>query len=406
MNTQNRPRRGSSFRSRRFGARRPGPRGGGPRRPGGGRRVSTFDVSQYINKNPAQPAPEEAYVPTHVFADFKFQAPLQQAVEKAGLVTPTPIQDQIIPHIMEGKDVVGLANTGTGKTAAFLLPLIDRALTDDKSEVLILTPTRELAIQIEQELGKLSFGMRLFSTTCVGGANMWQQISRLKRKNHFVIGTPGRILDLMKRKAINPSYFTAVVLDEADRMLDMGFIQPIRDILEGTPANRNTLFFSATISPNVQTLIQTFSKNPVTVSVKNKDITNLIEQDVVRCGSDDKFVMLSKLLSDAEFKRVIVFGSMKHQVEKLNVKLNECGIKAESIHGNKSQSQRQRALKRFKAGEVQVLVATDVAARGIHVDHVSHVINYDLPATYEDYVHRIGRTGRGVNSGKALTFVR
>lgn len=322
-----------------------------------------------------------------------------------GLKTPSPIQDQIIPHIMERKDVVGLANTGTGKTAAFLLPLIHRALTDPKSEVLILTPTRELAQQVEQEFRKLSDGMRLFSTTCVGGTNMWSQVSRLKRKNHFIIGTPGRILDLITRKALNPSYFTAVVLDEADRMLDMGFIQPIKEILKNTPPTRNTLFFSATMSPNIERLINDFLKAPITVSVKKKDITGLIEQDVVRHAHHDKFETLTNLLKNPEFTRVIIFGSMKHSVEKLSHELNEHGIRADSIHGNKSQGQRQRALKRFKDGEIRVLVATDVAARGIHVDHVSHVINYDLPATYEDYVHRIGRTGRGIHTGKALTFV-
>ena len=377
-------------------------RGGG----GGGRARSTFDVSQYINKNPVKNTPEEAYTNTHLFNDFGFQKPVVSAIERSGLTTPTPIQDQIIPHIMEGKDVVGLANTGTGKTAAFLLPLINRALTDDKSEVLIMTPTRELALQVEQELRKLSDGMHLFSTTCVGGTNMWQQISRLKRKNHFVIGTPGRILDLIKRNAINPKYFSAVVLDEADRMLDMGFILPIKDILKNTPATRNTLFFSATMSPNIERLISDFLKNPITVSVKKKDITGLIEQDVVHYTPHDKFTVLAGLLKQADFTRVIIFGSMKHSVEKLSIELNEHGIKSESIHGNKSQSQRQRALKRFKDGDVRVLVATDVAARGIHVDHVSHVINYDLPGTYEDYVHRIGRTGRGVHLGKALTFVR
>lgn len=327
------------------------------------------------------------------------------AIEKMGLVHPTPIQDQIIPHIMARRDVVGLANTGTGKTAAFLIPLINRALTDPKSEVLILTPTRELAQQIEQEFRKLSDGMRLFSTTCVGGTNMWSQISRLKRKNHFIIGTPGRILDLLTRKAINPHFITSVVLDEADRMLDMGFIQPIKEILKNVPPSRNTLFFSATMSPNIERLINDFLKDPVTVSVKKKDITGLIEQDVVRHAHHDKFSTLTSLLKKPEFTRVIIFGSMKHSVEKLSLELNDHGIKADSIHGNKSQGQRQRALKRFKDGDIKVLVATDVAARGIHVDHVSHVINYDLPATYEDYVHRIGRTGRGVHHGKALTFV-
>lgn len=414
----------SSFRSG-GGDRRPSYRSGGERRPsyrggggggfssrgrsGGGRggaRRSTFDVSQYINRNPVQAAPEEIYVPKHQFTDFGFSATLASLVAQAGLVTPSPIQDQIIPFILDGRDAVGLANTGTGKTAAFLLPLIQRALVNDKSEVLILTPTRELALQVEQELRKLSHGMRLFSTTCVGGTNIWQQITRLKRKNHFVIGTPGRINDLIERRAFNPAFITAVVLDEADRMLDMGFIEPIRQILKHVPSERNTLFFSATMSPNIEKLVHDFLKNPAIVSVKKKDITGLIEQDVVHHTPADKFPKLVELLKRPEFTRVIIFGSMKHSVEKLSRELTEQGIPADSIHGNKSQSQRQRALARFKAGDIRVLVATDVAARGIHVDRVSHVINYDLPATYEDYVHRIGRTGRGIHLGKALTFVR
>lgn len=372
---------------------------------GRGRARASFDVSQYINKNPVKLETETAYQSTHTFADFGFKKIVVDAVARAGLTNPTPIQDEIIPHIVKKQDVVGLANTGTGKTAAFLLPLIDRALTDDKSEVLILTPTRELAQQIEQELRKLSDGMRLFSTTCVGGTNMYQQISRLKRKNHFVIGTPGRILDLIERRVINPTYFTTVVLDEADRMLDMGFIKPITDILENTPKTRNTLFFSATMSSDIERLVGTFLRDPKTVSVKKKDITNAIEQDVVRYEHHNKFETLLALLAQPEFTRVIIFGSMKHSVEKLSQELNARGIAAESIHGNKSQNQRQRSLSRFKSGNARVLVATDVAARGIHVDQVSHVINYDLPGTYEDYVHRIGRTGRGIHLGKALTFV-
>ena len=367
--------------------------------------MSTFDVSHFINRTPVNDVVEEVYVPKHTFSDFNLEEPLASTIAKSHLQTPTPIQDQIIPHILKGSDVVGLANTGTGKTAAFLIPLINKTLKQQSRQTLVLTPTRELAIQIEQELKKLSFG-KIFATICVGGTNIRPQIQGLKRKNHFIIGTPGRVQDLIDRGAIRPQTISAVVLDEADRMLDMGFIHDMKRILKDVPKERETLFFSATMSKSIEALISDFLRDPVIVSVKKKDITSNIEQDVVRVGSRDKFAVLTEMLGKKdEFTRVILFGAMKHSVEKLGVQLNKAGIKAESIHGNKSHPQRQRALARFKAGDVQVLVATDVAARGIHVDDVSHVINYDLPNTYEDYIHRIGRTGRGVKRGKALTFV-
>ncbi len=391
------------------------PSTGGGRRPfthrpqntrGGGRVQKTFDVSQFINKNPAKPVETEIFIPTHTFTEFGLDKKLAFAVTSSGLTIPTPIQDQIIPHILQNKDVIGLANTGTGKTAAFLIPLIDKTLREYNRLTLILTPTRELALQIEAELHKIAKGMKMYSTVCVGGTSIRPQISGLKRKNHFIIGTPGRVLDLIERKDIKPHLVTTVVLDEADRMLDMGFIHDMKKILSGTPKDRETLFFSATMGKDIEGLVNDFLRNPVTISVKKQDITNSVEQDVVRYGDHDKFETLTNLLQDPSFKRVLIFGAMKHSVEKLAQQLSKHGIKADSIHGNKSHSQRQRSLKAFKDSHAKVLVATDVAARGIHVDNISHVINYDLPATYEDYIHRIGRTGRGKEVGKALTFVR
>lgn len=369
--------------------------------------MATFDVSQYINRNPVVDVPEEVYVPTNGFKDFGLESPLLTSIIKSGLQTPTPIQDQIIPLILEGRDVVGLANTGTGKTAAFLIPLINKTLKQYNRQTLILTPTRELAIQVEQELKKLAFNLKIYSSICVGGTNIRPQIQGLRRKNHFIIGTPGRVQDLIDRGALRPQHISTIVLDEADRMLDMGFIHDMKKILKDIPAERETLFFSATMSKSIEALVHDFLRDPAIISVRKKDITANIEQDVVQYGTADKFETLTALLKDrATFSRVILFGAMKHSVEKLGQQLNKQGIPAESIHGNKSHPQRQRALKRFKDGDVQVLVATDVAARGIHVDKVSHVINYDLPSTYEDYIHRIGRTGRGVERGKALTFVK
>ncbi|MEX0916907.1 MAG: DEAD/DEAH box helicase [Candidatus Paceibacterota bacterium] len=348
---------------------------------------------------------EDVYEPKNRFSTFGISDKLVRTIASLGMEHPSPIQDQIIPYILEDRDVIGLAQTGTGKTAAFLIPLIDKTLRSQGRQTLILTPTRELAIQIEDELRGLSKNSGIYSAVCVGGANIRPQIQALRKKNHFVIGTPGRILDLIEQRKLSLEKMTTVVLDEADRMLDMGFIHDVRKILSNAPKKRETLLFSATMSDATKKIVQEFLKDPVMVSVKKKDVTDSIEQNVVHYADDDKFKTLTSLLSNPDFKRVLVFGAMKHSVEKLARQLGEHGVKAESIHGNKNQSQRQRSLKAFKSGQARVLVATDVAARGIHVDEISHVINYDLPNTFEDYVHRIGRTGRADKRGKALTFV-
>ena len=386
------------------GGSRGGSRGGngGGR---GGRKMQTFDVSRYINLNPVDTTPEEVYEAKHTFKDFGLEQPLVTTITNMGLTIPSPIQDQIIPHILDGRDVVGLAQTGTGKTAAFLVPTINKTLKQYSRQTLILAPTRELAIQVEQELKRLTEKMKIFSTVCVGGMNIRPQIQGLRRQNHFIIGTPGRVQDLIDRGHIKPAGFSTIILDEADRMLDMGFIHDMRKILKDVPDPHETLFFSATMSDSVKGLIHEFMNDPVMVSVRKKDITGSITQDVVYYEPHTKFNTLVDLLKKPDFTRVIIFGAMKHSVEKLSQELMRSGIKADAIHGNKSHPQRQRALQNFKSGRVQVLVATDVAARGIHVDDVSHVINYDLPNAYEDYVHRIGRTGRADKRGQALTFV-
>lgn len=388
--------------SGRSGGSRSNSRRGGQR--GGGRKMPTFDPSQFINTNPVSVV-EEVYTPVHTFDTFGLSTILSDNVRKLGITVPSPIQDQIIPEILNGNDVIGLAETGTGKTAAFLLPLIEKTLHDANRQTLILTPTRELALQIETEMHRLSRGCNLSSVTCVGGVNIRPQIKALHRKNHFVIGTPGRVLDLINRKNFNAHNVTTVVLDEADRMLDMGFIGDIKKIVGATPKERETLFFSATIDNSTKGLVSEFLRNPVTVSVKKKDVTDSIAQDIVPYAHDAKFETLIKLFENPDFKRVIIFGAMKHSVKRLAEDLSKRGIVADSLHGNKSHSQRQRSLNKFKSGNARVMVATDVAARGIHVDNVSHVINYDLPNTFEDYVHRIGRTGRGDQRGQALTFV-
>ena len=345
------------------------------------------------------------FTPVHNFADFAIADALKKNIGHKGYVTPTPIQDRAIPHVLKGEDIVGIADTGTGKTAAFLIPLIDAVLRSNKERVLIMVPTRELAVQIEEEFRGFAKQLHIGAVVCVGGMNINRQIDGLRRHPHFVIGTPGRIKDLIERRAINLSTFTKVVLDEADRMLDMGFIHDMRTILSYIPADRHTLFFSATLSPDIEKLIADFLNNPVRVSVKTTDTARTVEQDVVRMEGRNKLDVLHELLAQPDFSRVIIFGRTKHGVEKLAQMLQQRGLKAESIHGNKTQNKRQRSLQLFKSGHVQVLVATDVAARGIDVADVSHVINFDIPTTYEDYVHRIGRTGRAGRRGKALTFI-
>lgn len=401
--TTGRTRHGAPSRNGRFHNRGSRPGNSFQRRPNR-RAIATFDPTQFINKNPAA-VTETVYEPTHQFGDFAIDARLKQTIASLGMVTPSPIQDQVIPRILAGEDVVGLAETGTGKTAAFLIPIIERTKGNMGSMTLILTPTRELALQVDGELKKLTRQVRMYSTVCVGGTSISPQIRGLKRKNQFIIGTPGRVKDLITRGFIRTNLIHTVVLDEADRMLDMGFIHDMREILAQLPKERHTLFFSATMDEKTKSLVHDFMQRPVTISVKKKDVTDSIEQDVVAYEHTHKFETLLALLKQDVFRRVIVFGAMKHSVEKLGKELSQHGISSESIHGNKNHSQRQRSLTRFKSGQVKVLVATDVAARGIHVDNVTHVINYDLPNTFEDYVHRIGRTGRGSARGKALTFI-
>ena len=365
---------------------------------------------QYINPkhfvNRAEPAAEQdPYKATHTFADFPFDKRLANSIQTKGYTEPTPIQDQIIPHVLDGRDVVGIADTGTGKTAAFLLPLIDKVMRNRQEKVLIITPTRELAQQIEEEFLSFVKGINIFSACCVGGAPIGKQIKRLQKGNNIVIGTPGRLKDLVERGEIDLSTFGSIVLDEADRMLDMGFIEDMKRVMSGMPKERHTLFFSATMSDEIKKLVGQFLSHPETVTTKSGDTTKQVDQDVVRTGNRDKIDVLAEMLSRDEYEKVLVFGETKRGVEKLARDLSRRGIRADAIHGNKTQSQRERALKAFKDQKTNVLVATDVAARGLDINDVSHVINFDTPQTYDDYVHRIGRTGRAGKTGTALTFI-
>ena len=368
-------------------------------------RGERIDPAKFINK--AVIFEEvDIFKPEHNFQDFKIDQRLKQIVVTRGYKTPTPIQDRVIPHAINGSDIVGVANTGTGKTAAFLLPLINKIIFNPKEQVLIVAPTRELALQIDQEFKLFTKGMRIFSVCCVGGMNIGRQISDLRYKYNVIIGTPGRLKDLIERKMISLSMFNNIVLDEADRMLDMGFINDTRFIMNGMPKERQVFFFSATISYDIEGLIREFLRNPVRISVKTRETAENIEQDIIRIEQGKtKLDVLNELLNQIEFNKVLIFGRTKHGVEKLSKTLSRNGFKVESIHGNKNNSQRQKALNLFKSNSIQVLVATDVAARGLDIVDVSHVINYDIPATYDDYIHRIGRTGRWNKRGMALTFI-
>jgi len=379
------------------------------RRPNGNRnqrgKTEEINFSRFINKAKTGITPE-IFKPENNFRDFQIVDNLKSAIISKGYNTPTPIQDKAIPQLLAGRDVVGVANTGTGKTAAYLIPLINKVLLNRREQVLIIVPTRELALQIEDELRQFTRGMKIFSVCCVGGASVSKQMSQLKLQYNFIIGTPGRIKDFIERKMIHLNEFQSIVLDEADRMLDMGFVADMRTIINGMPEKRQTLFFSATVNHDIGKLINEFLRDPVSISVKTQDTAQNIEQEVVYVDRmKGKLETLHDILIQKEYKKVLIFGRTKHGVERLSRDLIQRGFKAESIHGDKTQNRRQSALRVFKENHAQILVATDVAARGLDIADITHVINYDMPATNDDYIHRIGRTGRGEKNGKAITLI-
>jgi len=382
--------------------RRPSFRRGAPQKRSGFS-ASKIDISRFTQKSVF--VEEDVYTPIHNFADFKVDSRLKANIIHKGYKDPTPIQDKIIPLILEGKDVVGIANTGTGKTAAFLIPAINKTLLNKSNKTIIIVPTRELAFQIEKEFRDFTVGLHLFSIICVGGTSMRDQMFKMRRGYDFVIGTPGRIKDLVQRKALDMNRFQTIVLDEADRMLDMGFVDDMKFLMEQMPAHKQALLFSATLPDEIERISRKFLKDPEKISVKIREASANVDQDVIRVGDKNKIDILCDLLKKEEFKKVLIFGKTKHGVEKLSKNLVQRGFKADSIHGNKTQSNRKRSIDFFKGPQGKILVATDIAARGLDIDNITHVINYDLPATYEDYVHRIGRTGRGRKKGEAITFI-
>lgn len=370
-------------------------------------RSASIDPAKYVRKVVTASA-EEAFVAQHTFNDFGLSPKLMENLTRKGYVTPTPIQDAAILPIAEGGDLIGLANTGTGKTAAFLLPIMNRLeKTGAREAVLIVVPTRELAVQIADEFRAFSAGLAMSATVIVGGAPIKKQIVNLNRQPNVIIGTPGRLKDLATQKKLHLSRIETLVLDEADQMLDMGFIKDIRFLIDLLPKKRQSLCFSATLFPEMEQLVHDILVNPVKVSVRTGVTSDNVDQDVLYADTPlqkiDKLVELFN--QEEEFSKVLIFGKTKHGVQRLSDDLYGKGLKVEAIHGNKSQNQRQRALDAFKSNKVRILVATDVAARGLDIPDVSHVINFDQPTTYADYIHRIGRTGRAGKLGKALTFV-
>lgn len=343
------------------------------------------------------------------FADLGLSDSALAAVEALGYTEPTPVQAQSIPLALEGRDMIAAAKTGTGKTAAFSLPSLDRIERTDRKKapaMLVITPTRELAMQIQEVCGTIAKNRGLRVANVVGGVKIEPQIARLERGVDVLIATPGRLIDLMNQKAVDLSHVEVLVLDEADRMLDMGFLPSVRRIVEATPKDRQTLLFSATIDKGVLDQVDTMLDDPAIVQIAAKGETaDTVEQYIARVPHTLKPDLLAALLKERGHRRVIVFARTRHRADSACRKLKRAGYHAEAIHSDRSQNQRKRALDNFAAGTTDILVATDVLARGIDVDEVSYVVNYDVPTQAEDYVHRIGRTGRAGAEGFAVTFV-
>ncbi|HUC87564.1 MAG TPA: DEAD/DEAH box helicase [Candidatus Binatia bacterium] len=354
----------------------------------------------------AKPLTEDVYVSQHKFSDFALNPLIQTNLTAMGFSDPSPIQDQTVPAGLSGRDVVGIASTGTGKTAAFALPLLNRLMTERGSRAIILAPTRELAQQIDEQCRQLAKGSGISGALLIGGVAMGPQLKDLRYNPSIIIGTPGRIRDHIERKSLDLSTCNIVVLDEVDRMLDMGFLTDITFILGRTNTVKQSFYFSATLDSRVKAIIEGFSRDPVMVSVKAGETSENVEQNVVTFSSaSDKIDKLHSLLISDTVVKTLVFDDTHRSVEKLATELGARGFSTDSIHGGKSQAQRQRALKKFRDNQIKVLVATDVAARGLDVSDITHVINYSSPQSYDDYIHRIGRTGRAGKIGYALTFV-
>ena len=386
--------------------------GGGQRRSGGGGgggRRSTHvykPIAADLMVHEAVPMKSVEYISKTKYDDWNLSPKLKINIRNAGWTRPTQIQEEAFSSIVDLRDVMGIATTGTGKTGAFLIPIIDALLKDEPFQTLCLAPTRELALQIEDEFKILSKGTTFSSVCLIGGRNINTDIQRLKRDYDLVVATPGRLKDLHQQRKIDLKQASVLILDEFDRMLDMGFQKDVMFLADQMGERDQTLLFSATLDKTQKKLIDHFLTNPVTHAVSSGEASaEHINQTVRYVSGDERFDALVDMMQEPDFKRVLVFAETKHRVKKITKKLIQAGIKADEIHGNKSQNYRQKALNAFKGGKIKVLCATDVAARGLDIDDITHVINFEAPTDYDVYIHRVGRTGRAGKTGEAITFV-
>lgn len=370
------------------------------------KKIKKLDLSPERFQHVGKPIEEIKYQPKYSYKEFPLHPDLLKNLLQLGYIQPTEIQEKSFEPITNIQDVLAIANTGTGKTAAFLIPTINSMLySDTRFSCLILVPTRELAEQVEAEFKAISRGLKLFGTSFIGGTSIKKDLKTLQKPFDFVIGTPGRLIDLANRKALKFNNFSILILDEFDRMLDMGFSQDVLEINRQLTQKDQTLLFSATLAENQKEIITQFVKNPIKIHVSSgKATAEHIDQDVVFFNRRNKFDKLIDLISQKDFEKVLIFSETKQSVSEITKKLKQNKFKVDEIHGDKSQNYRKFALKDFKRGKINILVATDVAARGLDISDVTHVINYQIPQDYETYIHRIGRTGRAGKKGNAFTF--
>lgn len=393
-----------------FGGRGSSFGGGRGGRSGGGRRMPPQPSYKQYMFTPTDESGELKFAPYEVtkkFHDFALDEHVIKNIDKKGYEKPTEIQEKTLESIMAGKDMLGLANTGSGKTAAFLIPIVHRMLSGVKSRLLVMVPTRELADQVQTEFRWIASGTFLRSTVVVGGASARDQIFDIKRGVHCIVATPGRLKDLYDRGVIDFSDYGHVVLDEFDRMLDMGFINDIKEIMAMLPADKQTVLFSATMSRDIERHVHSFLREPVQVTIKSEPVGSRVAQEVVfyTTGVDKKQKLHDLLQKDKEGK-YLIFTRTKREADRVSDDLRDLGAPVDALHGDKSQNLRQRITNNFRTNKIRILIATDVAARGLDIPDVTHVINFDEPATREDYVHRIGRTARAGKQGTAYTFVK
>jgi ATP-dependent RNA helicase RhlE len=365
-----------------------------------------MDAGLFVKK--AQPVIETQYISHRAIQDLPVNQSIIANLLQKGYVAPTEIQDKSIEPILKGADLMGLAQTGTGKTGAFLIPLTHNLLgKNPANQILVISPTRELALQIEKEFKSIASGLRLYSESLIGGTDVRKDLMKLRKPNHVIIGTPGRIQDMVQQRAIELGNFSTLVLDEFDRLLDMGFAPGILKIVDGMRNRKQTILFSATENRSQKALIGQLLKSPVEVRLHNSNNSgDNIDQEIIRVSEgENKMEMLLNLVRNPDFEKVLIFADTKRWVSKICKNLRKAGIRADEIHGNKSQHYRINALEAFRNRKIKVLVATDVAARGLDIINVSHVINYQQPQNMDSYIHRIGRTGRAGKSGKAYTFI-